>query len=142
MSGDSKEKSLREAMGVVAESLDLVLNGEGIKNGGARKNGFVLLLFPFDDKTGACHYVSNGADHGDIVRMFKEQIRQLEGHKKAEEIDAAVEGVEKINNVLHQFAAGQFSRDECRRILTNECNVADWGIDDLLDTYDPAEVGK
>jgi hypothetical protein len=136
------EMSMHDAMNNIAVALDRILNGERIDKSGERMNGFVLLVFPFGDKTGRCNYISNGADRDDIVRMFKEQIRQFEAGKVAEASETSgplVEGVAKINGVCHAFAAGQISRDECRRQLVHECNVADWGIDDMLDAYDPAK---
>ena len=132
------ELSMRDAMNNIAVALDRILNGERIDLSGERKNGFVLLIFPFGDQSGRCNYISNGADRDDIVRMFKEQIRQFEAAKIVE-AEPTAEGVAKINGVLHQFEAGQFSRDECRRVLVHECSVAEWGIEDLLDTYDPAK---
>lgn len=132
------EMSYRDAMNNIATALDRILNGkQGVENGD-RKSGFVLLVFPFNDQTGRCNYISNGANRDDIVRMFKEQIRQFEADA-IRTVPTEEDGAVKINAVLDQFSAGQMSRDECRRALVHECNVADWGIDDMLDTYDPAK---
>ena len=68
--------SMKDAMDALAMSLDHILNGQ--TKGEPRKSGFVLLLFPYDDKSGMCNYVSNGADRHDIVRMFKKQIELFE----------------------------------------------------------------
>jgi len=134
------EMSMHEAMNNIAVALDRILNGERIDKSGERMNGFVLLVFPFGDKSGRCNYISNGADRDDIVRMFKEQIRQFEAGTVAQTSEPVAEGVAKINGVCNAFAAGQISRDECRRQLIHECSVADWGIEDMLDAYDPAKT--
>ena len=60
----------------VARAMDEILNGDA--KGDARKNGFVLLVFPFSDK-GRCNYISNGADRRDIVTLMKEMIARFEG---------------------------------------------------------------
>ena len=44
----------------------------------SKKVGFVLLVFPFDDVTGRCNYISN-ANRDDVVTMLKEQIKYFEG---------------------------------------------------------------
>jgi hypothetical protein len=72
---DNKPATMRDAMDALAMSLDVVLNGNPDE---PRKSGFVLLLFPFEDKSGLCNYVSNGADRHHIVRMFKKQIELFE----------------------------------------------------------------
>ena len=63
-------------MEAVAESLDQIFNGS--REPTTRTTGFVLLLFPFGDKSGLCNYISNGADRKDIVTMMKEQIKRFE----------------------------------------------------------------
>ncbi len=68
--------TMKDALDALATSLDNILNGH-IKEG-ERQSGFVLLLFPYGDKSGMCNYVSNGANREDIVRMFKAQIKLLE----------------------------------------------------------------
>jgi hypothetical protein len=70
------EMTFVEAMNSMAAGLDKILNGEA--KGADRKNGFVLLVFPFGDNSGRCNYISNGADRKDIVKLFKEQIRHFE----------------------------------------------------------------
>ena len=66
----------KAAMEAIAESLDHILNGK--KRGDKRSTGFVLLVFPFGDKSGLCNYISNGADRGDIVNLMREQIKRFE----------------------------------------------------------------
>jgi hypothetical protein len=129
------EMSYREAMNNIAAALDRILNGKDLSD---RKSGFVLLVFPFNDKSGRCNYISNGADRNDIVRMLKEQIRQFEA-QNIKEVSPDEDGMTKINDVLHMFAAGQISREECVRQLVSECSVSPLGMDGLLDTYDPAK---
>jgi len=71
------EAKYREQMNAIARGLDEVLN-PGLK-GGAKKVGFVLLLFEYGSHEGRANYISNGADRGDIVNLFKEQIKRFEG---------------------------------------------------------------
>lgn len=69
-----------EAMNVMARTIDEFFNGDARgKIAGARKVGFVLLVFPFDGHEGRCNYISNGADRRDIVTLMKEQIARFEG---------------------------------------------------------------
>lgn len=71
------ETRYREQMQRLAELLDEFLNGK--KRGAARDTGFVLLVFPFGEDTGRCNFISNGADRGDIVTLFREMIARFEG---------------------------------------------------------------
>ena len=64
-------------MNAVAGALDEWFNGKA--KGDARQTGFVLLVFPFGDKTGRCNFISNGADRRDIVVLFREMIARFEG---------------------------------------------------------------
>ena len=66
-----------EKMNRLARAIDELFNDKA--KGAARQTGFVLLVFPFGEKEGRCNYISNGADRGDIVTMFKEQIKRFEG---------------------------------------------------------------
>ena len=66
-----------EKMQAVANVLNEVFNGE--LRGPRRTTGFVLMVFPFGDKTGRCNYISNGADRSDIVTLMKEMIARFEG---------------------------------------------------------------
>lgn len=72
------EPELNRLMNSIAKVLDEGLNG-GAK-GKARKNGFILIIFPFDEVTGGgrANYISN-ADRADVVTMLKEQIKRFEG---------------------------------------------------------------
>lgn len=71
------EQQLRELMNSLSRGIDAVLNGEA--KGKDRKNGFVLLVFPFEGRDGRANYISNGADRKDIVTLFREQIARFEG---------------------------------------------------------------
>lgn len=71
------EDEYRELMNDVARVLDLAFNGEA--KGADRQTGFVLLVFPFHSHEGRCNYMSNGAARADIVTLFREQIKRLEG---------------------------------------------------------------
>lgn len=65
-------KSMMQSM---ASALDDVLN----EKGKPKKNGFVLLVFPFDGPEGQrTNYVSNG-QRQDIVVALKEIIARFEG---------------------------------------------------------------
>jgi len=69
-----------EMMNITAAALDKVFNGEA--KGRDRKNGFVLLVYPFNDEgrtDGRCNFISNGADRKDLVVLFKEMIARFEG---------------------------------------------------------------
>jgi hypothetical protein len=68
------EDNLRGLMNKVAGVLDSALNPfEGDK-----KQGFILMLFPFEGHKGRCNYISN-AKRRDVVIMLKEQIARFEG---------------------------------------------------------------
>lgn len=69
---------LRDLMNALARGIDDALNGEAARTT-ARKNGFVLLVFPFEGHEGRCNYISNGAAREDIVTLMKEQIKRFEG---------------------------------------------------------------
>jgi hypothetical protein len=76
--GDGPIESTYEAiMQRLAGAVDFALNGE--TKGDDRNTGFVLLVFPFNDDSGRCNYISNGAARDDIVRLFQEQIKRFEG---------------------------------------------------------------
>lgn len=65
-----------ELMNKLAGVLDVAFNGE--LRGKDRKNGFILLVFPFEGHGGRCNYISN-ADRRDVTTLLKEQIRRFEG---------------------------------------------------------------
>jgi hypothetical protein len=66
-----------ERMNALAAGLDEIFNGDA--KGDARSTGFVLLVFPFGDRSGRANFISNGADRRDIVTLFKEMIARFEG---------------------------------------------------------------
>jgi hypothetical protein len=66
-----------EMMKATAQALDKLFNGDA--KGHERETGFVLLVFPFNEKDGRCNYISNGAAREDVVTLFKEQIARFEG---------------------------------------------------------------
>jgi hypothetical protein len=76
------EDKHRENMNRLARLLDEYFNGD--KVGQDREVGFVLLVFPFGDRSGRCNYISNGADRRDIVTMMREQIARFEGQPDME----------------------------------------------------------
>lgn len=71
------EAEYHKKMTAVAQALDQMFNGQ--IGGSGRKTGFVLMVFPFDDHTGRCNYLSNGADRKDVVTLMKEMIARFEG---------------------------------------------------------------
>jgi hypothetical protein len=71
-----------EMMNTLAKGIDKIFNGN--KTGNDRKTGFVLLCFPFGDKTGRCNFISNGADRNDLVVLFKEMIARFSGQPEME----------------------------------------------------------
>jgi hypothetical protein len=71
-----------EKMTAVCQAIDGFFNGDA--KGGARKTGFVLMVFPFDEATGRCNYMSNGADRKDVVTLMKEMIARFEGQPEME----------------------------------------------------------
>ncbi len=81
MLGDAPiDQELHADMNALARFMDEYLNGEAAgKVDGSRKNGFVLMIFPFDNMEGRCNYISNGADRRDIVVLMKEMIARFEG---------------------------------------------------------------
>jgi hypothetical protein len=73
------EMSLLELLNSLAAGIDSILNGQGVlEDKSKRKNGFVLLVFPFEGFDGRCNYISNGANRNDIVTLMKEQIKRFE----------------------------------------------------------------
>ena len=66
----------REYMRRFAETLDDALNGKGVR---PRKNGFVLLVFPFGGPEDArVNYVSN-AERSEMLTALKEIVARFEG---------------------------------------------------------------
>jgi hypothetical protein len=65
-------------MNDIAHALDMAFNGATAVVNNDRRTGFVLLVFPYGE-TGRCNYISNGADRGDVVKLFREQIKRFEG---------------------------------------------------------------
>ena len=68
------EQRYAKTMNALAHGVDEILNGE--KRGDKRKNGFVLLVFPFEGHQGRCNYISN-AQRDDVIVLLKEQLRRL-----------------------------------------------------------------
>ena len=70
-------------MNSLGMALDELFNGKS--EGVERQTGFILMVFPYGNKDGRCNYISNGADRDDVVKLMKEQIKNFEGVKNAEE---------------------------------------------------------
>lgn len=69
------ERRLHKIMNSMARFVDASLNGAPHK---PKRNGFILLVFPFDDHKGRCNYISN-ANREDVVVLMKEQLARFEG---------------------------------------------------------------
>lgn len=71
------EPGFRQTMNSLAGAIDQILNGE--LTGPDRKNGFILMVFPFGDgEDRRTNYVSN-ARREDVVIMLKAQLARFEG---------------------------------------------------------------
>lgn len=68
------EPHLHSMMNALARGVDEILNGDERP----KKNGFIILIFPFEGHDGRCNYISN-AERKDVVTMLKEQIARFEG---------------------------------------------------------------
>lgn len=75
---DEISPHLRKLMNDLAKQLDTTFNGDA--TGLDRKNGFMLLVFPFDEVSGKgrSNYISN-ASRADMIVMLKELVRRFEG---------------------------------------------------------------
>lgn len=72
------EEEYAAKMRAVMAAVDSFFNGD--KRGSDRDVGFVLMVFPYGDKSGRCNYMSNGADRRDIIVLMKEMVARFEGH--------------------------------------------------------------
>jgi hypothetical protein len=142
------EMSLFEALRTFKQSFDQLLNGENVATDPdtLRKWGFVLMLFPYHDRSGGCSVVSNGVPKDDIMGIFRHQLdayarelhvteRQGQDHKP---FDPAANMI-KMNRIMHQYRDGEITREVCKQRLMDECKVADYNLDQLLNAYDPKE---
>jgi len=68
------EAKFRSMMNDLGRFIDKVINGEEKPP----KNGFILVMFPFEGHEGRCNYISN-AKREDVVIMLKEQVKRFEG---------------------------------------------------------------
>jgi len=69
------DPKLHKLMNALAHGIDELLNG---KPPTTKTNGFILMIFPFEDHEGRCNYISN-AHREDVVTMLKEQVARFEG---------------------------------------------------------------
>lgn len=70
------EPQYKEMMEDLARAIDRFFNGK--LEGSDRQTGFVLLVFPFNEKGGRCNYISNGADRHDILKLLREQANRFD----------------------------------------------------------------
>jgi hypothetical protein len=79
MTNEQPPPGLKEFLESLAIGIDKILNGNDVEHDKSlRKNGFVLLIFPYDREDARCNYISNGAQRADIIQMFKDQIKHFE----------------------------------------------------------------
>jgi len=76
------EPHLREMMNALAKGVDEILNGKETPKA-EKPNGFLLMVFPFEDFDGRCNYISN-ADRKDVVVLLKEQLARFQGQPEME----------------------------------------------------------
>jgi len=69
------DPELHKLMNALAHGIDELLNGNPPTT---KTNGFILIIFPFEDHEGRCNYISN-AQREDVVTMLKEQVARFEG---------------------------------------------------------------
>jgi hypothetical protein len=70
------EPDLHDMMNALASGIDALLNGQDKDR--PKKNGFCLMVFPFDDFEGRANYISN-ARREDVIVLLKEQLARFEG---------------------------------------------------------------
>lgn len=61
-------------MQAIAQTLDEFLNPD--LNAEQRKNGFILMVFPFGDQSGRANYISN-ARREDVAKLLAEQAKRF-----------------------------------------------------------------
>lgn len=76
------EEALRQKMHDMAHTLDRELNDGA--TGPDRPWGYVVMTFPYGDRSGRCNYISNGADRKMVVTLMKEMIARFEGQPEIE----------------------------------------------------------
>ena len=76
------EAQYHDQMTAIMQTLDEFLNGPKGPNY-VKRNGIVIMMFPFDNFDGRCNYMSNGADRKDIVTLMREMIVRFEGQPEA-----------------------------------------------------------
>lgn len=69
------EEQYHSKMTAMMAALDDFLNGKERP----RKHGLLIMMFPYDDHSGRCNYMSNGANRQDVVTLMKEMIARFEG---------------------------------------------------------------
>jgi len=70
---------VRDLINSIAFAMDQILNGKGVENDASmRKNGFVLLIYPFGFNDGRANIITNGASHTEMVEFLRTQLSILE----------------------------------------------------------------
>jgi hypothetical protein len=147
MTDDEIEMGAEEAMMTLKFALDRTLNGEQVKTNpdAKRRNGFVLMLFPYEDRSGRCYVISNGITREEIVGMMRFQVEDFDKREEAmaterrergEPFDVAT-NMARVNSIMHEFRDRKITREECKQRLMDECKVADYNLDTLMNVYDP-----
>lgn len=75
--GSKKREEYASDMHDLGVVLDEYLNGPADKRVEGRKNGFIVMVFPFNNPKGLCNYLSN-ADRKDVLALMKKQIARFE----------------------------------------------------------------
>lgn len=71
------EAEYHHKMTAICRFIDEHFNGPA--HGQRPQVGFVLMVFPYGDKTGRCNYMSNGANRRDVVTLMREMIARFSG---------------------------------------------------------------
>jgi hypothetical protein len=71
------EAQYKAQMNAIARTIDEFINSDGKK-----KNGFILMMFPFEGHEGRCNYMSN-AERKDVITLLKEQLARFQGQPEA-----------------------------------------------------------
>jgi hypothetical protein len=72
------EDQYYQMMSALMRTIDEFINGPKGPDY-IKRNGIVIMMFPFEGFDGRCNYMSNGASRQDIVILMREMIARFEG---------------------------------------------------------------